>query len=153
MQSCQICGNDIDVRTTRCPYCGSDQERDGGDQFSLKKKEFYQKTINLEQGLPTVEQALTRLQQEIITAGLEQIRVLTLIHGYGSTGKGGTIRQECRRTLEYLCSKGEVAEVIHGEKFHRRNGSVKNLLSRFPELAHHPHLNNSNKGITLVVLP
>lgn len=120
MQFCQICGNDIDTRISRCPYCGSEQGGDTRDQFRAKKKEFYQKTINLEQGLPTVEKALARLQQELVTAGLEQIRVLTFIHGYGSTGKGGAIRRECRKTLEYLRSKGEIAEVIHGENFNRR---------------------------------
>jgi len=115
-------------------------------------KKFYQKTVNLEQGLPTVEQALHRLQQAIAAARHEHIRVLTLIHGYGSSGKGGTIRQECRKTLDYLRSKGEISDVFFGENFNRRSGAVKHLLHRFPELSRHPHLNNANKGITLVVL-
>ncbi len=153
MQSCLICGNDIDLRNPRCPYCGSDQKDDEHGQSRPPKREFRQKTINLEQGLPTVQQALIRLEQEVKTARLEQIRVLTLIHGYGSTGKGGAIRLECRKTLEYLRSKGEIAEVIFGEDFNRRQGSVKHLLSRFPDLSRHPHLNNNNKGISLVVLP
>jgi DNA-nicking Smr family endonuclease len=152
MQSCHICGNEIDSRTARCPYCGSDQESERQNQSRVKKTEFHQKTVNLEQGLPTVKQALNRLQQEIATARLEQIYVLTFIHGYGSSGKGGAIRMECRKTLEYLLSKGEIAAVILGEDFSRRHGSVKQLLSRFPELSRHPHLNSHNKGITLVVL-
>ena len=152
MQVCQICGNDIDFRSSRCPYCGSDQKGEEGNGSKPKKIKFHQKTINLEQGLPTVQQALIKLEQELTTARLEQIRVLTLIHGYGSTGKGGVIRLECRRTLEYLLSKGEIAQVIHGEDFNRRHGFVKNLLSRFPDLSRHPHLNNHNKGISIVVL-
>ncbi len=150
MQLCQICGNEIDSALSRCPYCGNDQENGKHGQVMLKQ--FTQKTVNLEQGLPTVEQALHRLQQELTTARIEQIRVLTLIHGYGSTGKGGAIRQECRKTLEYLCGKGEISSVIYGEDFSRRHGSVKHLLSRFPELSRHPHLNQQNKGITLVFL-
>jgi len=150
MQLCQICGNEIDSPLSRCPYCGSDL--DDGQHGQVVPKKFYQKTVNLEQGLPGVEQALQRLQQELTTARVEQIRVLTLIHGYGSTGKGGIIRQECRRTLEYLCRKGEIDNFIYGEDFSRRHGSVKHLLSRFPELSRHPHLNNQNKGITLVLL-
>lgn len=153
MQFCQVCGNDIDVRSSHCPYCGSDQKDDGQNQSKSKKRKFRQKTINLEQGLPIVQQALIRLEREIQFANLEQIRVLTLIHGYGSTGKGGAIRLECRKTLEYLCSKGEIAEVIFGENFNRRQGSVKHLLSRFPELSRHPHLNHNNKGISLIVFP
>ena len=153
MQSCQICGNNIDFGSSRCPYCGSDQKDDEQNQSKSSKREFRQKTINLEQGLPTVQQALIKLEQEIKTARLEQIRVLTLIHGYGSTGKGGAIRLECRKTLEFLRSKGEIEDVIFGEYFNRRHGSVKHLLSRFPDLSRHPHLNNNNKGISLVILP
>lgn len=99
-----------------------------------------------------MEQALQRLQHQITSARLEQISVLTLIHGYGSSGKGGSIRTECRKILEYLLSQGEITAVIPGEDFNRRLGSVKHLLHRFPELSRHPHLNNKNKGITLVVL-
>ena len=150
MQLCQICGNEIDSGLSSCPYCSSDQ--DIGQQGQLVPRKFSQKTVNLEQGLPTVEQALHRLQQELTTARVEQIRLLTLIHGYGSTGKGGAIRQECRKTLDYLARKGEIDTVIFGEDFSRRHGSVKHLLSRFPELSSHPHLNHQNKGITLVLL-
>ncbi|MEA3466660.1 MAG: Smr/MutS family protein [Thermodesulfobacteriota bacterium] len=152
MQSCQICGNEIDVALLHCPYCGSVQENEEQDHSLSSPGKFSRKTVNLEQGLPTVEQALARLQQAIIAARLEQVRVLTLIHGYGSSGKGGAIRRECRKTLDYLCSKGEIADVIPGEDFSRRHGMVKHLLNRFPQLSRHPHLNNHNKGITLVVL-
>ena len=152
MPFCQICGNEIDVALVRCPYCGSDQEsKEQGQSFPHSKK-FSQKIVNLEQGLPTVEQALGRLQQAITAARQEQIRVLTFIHGYGSSGKGGVIRRECRKNLDYLYSKGEVTGVIPGEDFNRRHGTVKHLLNRFPELSRHPHLNHHNKGITLVVL-
>lgn len=152
MQSCKICGNEIDSRTVRCPYCGSAQDNKNHDQFTPSQKVFFQKTVNLEQGLPTVKQALSRLQQEIVTASLEQITVLTLIHGYGSSGKGGAIRLECRKTLGYLLSRGEIGMVVFGEDFSHRHPSVKQLLRRFPQLSRHPHLNNHNKGITLVVL-
>lgn len=149
---CQVCGNEIDLRSVQCPYCGSAQDSDGQEGLKAKKKVFYQKTINLEQGLPPVAQALSRLQREVQTARNEQISVLTLIHGYGSTGKGGAIRLECRKTLEYLKSSGQVADVISGEDFNRRHGHTKQLLNRFPELTRHPHLNNHNQGITLVIL-
>ncbi len=117
-----------------------------------EKPPFSQKTVNLEQGLPTVQQALERLDIALKSARSEQISVLTLIHGYGSTGKGGVIRFECRKTLDYLKSRGELSVVIHGEDFSHRYGAVKQLLHRFPKLSNHTHLNRRNRGITLVVL-
>lgn len=147
---CQICGNIIADGSRRCPYCDSVQKE--AESPSAVRTEFYQKTVNLEQGRPTVEQALARLERELITARQEKIRIVTFIHGYGSSGKGGVIRPECRKTLDYLCGRGEIHTVIHGEDFHRRHGSTKHMLSCFPELSRHPHLNHNNKGITLVQL-
>ncbi len=148
MSLCHVCGNAIDTGSLRCQYCNSKQESSG--QSLSSKTKFSQKSVNLEQGLPTVEQALSRLKRELESARHERIRILTLIHGYGSTGKGGAICLECRKTLAYLASLGEIHTVIHGEDFNRRHGSTKHLLSRFHDLSHHPHLNNNNKGITLV---
>ncbi|MBU0946041.1 MAG: Smr/MutS family protein [Proteobacteria bacterium] len=150
MQLCHICGNEISSALLRCPYCGSTQDSEEGDGTATKL--FLRKTVNLEQGLPTVEQALQRLQQEICAARLERVRLVTLIHGYGSSGKGGAIRKECRKKLDYLWRRGEIKGFIPGEEFSRRQGSTKQLLSRFPQLSDHPHLNRHNKGITIVVV-
>lgn len=150
MQCCHICGNEISPALMRCPYCRSDQ--DSNEAGLSAAKVFKRKTVNLEEGLPTVEQALQRLQREIITARLEQIRILTLIHGYGSSGKGGSIRTACRKHLDYLCETGEIREYIAGEGFSRRKGATKQLLSRFPQLSDHSDLNRQNKGITIVVV-
>lgn len=150
MVLCQICGNSIEASALRCPYCLSEQEKEK-DSLPTKPR-FSQKTVNLEQGLPTVEQALRRLKAELESAAQEQIRILTLIHGYGSTGKGGAIRLECRKTLSFLASNGTIHSFYPGEEFNRRQGHIKHLLGRFPDLNQHPHLNRNNKGITLVQL-
>jgi Smr domain len=150
MQLCHICGNEISPALLRCPYCESAQDSKEGDVSTTTM--FIRKTVNLEQGFPTVEQALQRLEGEISAARLERVRLVTLIHGYGSSGKGGAIRQECRKKLDYLCRRGEIKGFIPGEEFSRRQGTTKQLLSRFPQLSDHPHLNRHNKGITIVVL-
>ncbi len=150
MLVCQVCGNSIDAGVLCCPFCKSEQTRETKD--SLPKVQFYQKTVNLEQGLPTVNQALGRMQRELGIAQHEQIRIVTLIHGYGSSGKGGAIRLECRKYLHYLLTQKKIHTVIHGEDFHRHRGATKNLLGRFSQLRNHPHLGRGNKGITLVQL-
>lgn len=149
---CHVCGNDIELSCRRCPFCSSDQDGSQQSAVGLKKSPFSQKTVNLEQGLPTVAQALVRLENALNSARSERVAVLTLIHGYGSSGKGGGICVECRRTLDYLLSKNELVAVVYGENFSQRNGPVKALLHRFPQLSRHAHLNRQNRGITLVVL-
>jgi len=85
-------------------------------------------------------------------ARIERVRVLTVIHGYGSSGKGGVIRSECRKNLDYLCSTGGIKEYIPGEDFSARSGPVKTLLRRFPELANNKNLDRHNPGVTLVII-
>ena len=92
-----------------CRFCGSEQQ----DQ-SQTESPFLQKTVNLERGKPTVETAMRRLPLEIDTARREGVKLLTLIHGYGSSGKGGRIREECRKALDYMRLKKEISEYIPG---------------------------------------
>ena len=50
------------------------------------------RTVTLEAGHPTTMQALVRMNQALSSARTN-VGVLKLIHGYGSSGKGGAIRQ------------------------------------------------------------
>ncbi len=148
LRECQVCGNGFPASRSSCPFCGAAREkREGGRQ----DRELHA-LVNLEANLPTVNKALERLRIELAMNRGKGVRVLTLIHGYGSSGQGGQIRLEVRRQLEYLKARGEINEVIIGEEFHRSYGRGKQLLRRFPALARHHDLNRANPGITLVVL-
>jgi hypothetical protein len=143
---CEVCGNEIDVESSQCPYCDAVVESSFGVQGPQ------QKTVNLERGMPLVGEALARLGREIEQAGRERCRVLTLIHGYGSSGRGGAIRQEVRAQLQYLKHRGVINDMLAGEEFSTRTNFSRRLLHRFPFLRRHRDLNRSNPGITLVIL-
>jgi hypothetical protein len=113
---------------------------------------IFHKVVNLETGRPFVETALRKLEIELADARQQNLRVLTVIHGYGSSGKGGVIGVECRKFLEYLKNRGEINTFIPGEDFRQKSGPTRNLLRRFPRLADNVNLNKGNRGITLVVL-
>ena len=147
MNVCQVCGNDIDPVSSTCPFCGSSQEPQQRTGESVLHK-----TVNLERGRPLIEQAVAKLQVEIKTARQERIKVVTFIHGYGSSGQGGGIRRECRKILDYLKTKGEIEGFIPGEEFSRKAGPVKSLLRRFPKLQENSNLNKENRGVTLVII-
>ena len=144
---CPVCGNDIGANLVTCPFCQSPVAH----QSAIKRR-FQQRTVNLEDGKPTVEVALSRLKEVVDDSLRRNISVLTLIHGYGSSGKGGRIRLEVRKMLDYMAERGIVAEYISGESFNKRNGRVKNLLQRYPQLVADKNLGRANKGITVVVL-
>lgn len=143
---CETCGNEVEPGSGRCPFCGAILEE------TLAGQGQPHKIINLKRGMPSVEQALARLERELIQARLEQRRVLTLIHGYGSSGKGGIIKEEVRAHLHYLHYQGSIKEIVCGEDFSSRSPAGKNLLRRFPALRQHRDLNRCNPGITLAAL-
>ena len=149
MVLCDICGNDIDQGVRICPFCGGKQEVPSG---LIQTGVAFHKVVNLEMGRPLVESALRKLQTELQGGRLQNLRVLTVIHGYGSSGKGGAIGAECRKVLEYLKGKGEITTFIPGEEFKRRSGPTQDLLRRFPQMDSNVNLNRGNRGITLVVL-
>lgn len=144
---CDICGNTISPGTITCMFCGARQEdagqgRRGGDH----------RVINIEAGMPLVAEALRKLESEIARARGDNIAVVTVIHGYGSSGKGGVIRTECRKTLDYFEKTKKIRCFIPGERFSKKEGRTRALLQRLPRLAMHGNLNRGNKGITIVEL-
>lgn len=144
---CDVCGNTRENPGLACPFCGSK-----ADVAELKKKAVYvHKTVNLEAGRPLADVALQRLHEIIEDSARNNINVLTLIHGYGSSGKGGVIRTECRKTLDFFKTKGLISDFVAGEEFNKRSGVVKSLLRRYPQLGTDKHLNKGNRGITLVI--
>lgn len=149
MEICPVCGNDVDPSTRSCMFCGSEFEPHQGPQ---KQPAILHKTINLEQGRPLVETAMKKLELELGVARSENVRVVTLIHGYGSSGKGGTIRVECRKMLGHLVQQKRLNSYISGEEFDKRSGPGKALLRRFPGLAQSCHSDFNNPGVSIAIL-
>lgn len=99
-----------------------------------------------------MKDALHKMDQELTQARVAGFRVVTLIHGYGSSGRGGLIRDAVRRRLAFLKDKGQINDVLAGEQFSRTGSHARHLLRRFPFLTSHGDLGRTNRGITLVVL-
>ncbi|WP_163340031.1 Smr/MutS family protein [Desulfopila sp. IMCC35008] len=151
MGLCEVCGNDIPAASSSCRFCGSPQSGHQGVSSS-PKKDFRRKVVNLERGMPAAEDAIRFLEAAISEARAQRISILTVIHGYGSSGKGGKIRRECHSILDYKCSKGELQDYLPGEDFSRRNGPTKSLLRRYPQLLSDRNLDRGNRGISLIIL-
>ena len=109
-------------------------------------------TINLEAGMPLVHEALARLEGELTLARQQRDAIVKLIHGYGSTGKGGDIRIAVQKRLRELQDQGAIRACIFGEDWSTSNAESWALLKRHPALKSDPHLGKQNRGITIVVL-
>ena len=73
------------------------------------------KIIDLEDGMPKVEEARLRMQRELQVARQQGYAAVKLIHGYGSSGAGGSLRIELQKELQRLSSAGVVKSFIAGE--------------------------------------
>ena len=144
MDVCQVCGNELEDARLVCPFCGA--RRPGASAGPVSET---CRTVNLEKGMPTANQALQRLKNELAVSGGAPL-ALVLIHGYGSSGRGGAIKQEVRRYLHFLAGRQQIREMFPGEDIDRRSRRCRGLAQRFPCLRQ--NLRRPNPGITIVVL-
>jgi hypothetical protein len=108
--------------------------------------------VNLEEGRPTVNVGLLRLDRAIVSARAERVPVLKLIHGYGSTGVGGRLREEVWKALDRFKRNGFIADFIPGEDFRLSNEATWELLKRDKTIREDRDFGRGNRGITIVVL-
>ena len=75
------------------------------------------KVVSIKSGMPTVDEARSRLADAIASAKSEGCRVMKLVHGYGSSGKGGALRSALRSSLRKRRKEGKIRSFIAGEEF------------------------------------
>lgn len=108
--------------------------------------------VNLELGMPYAADAVKRLTFEVHNSKKMGCKVLKIIHGYGSSGKGGKIRVAARERLDFLLRKREIQGFIPGEKFSIFDEQTRQLLSVCPTLRRDHDLERSNNGVTFILL-
>lgn len=110
------------------------------------------RTFNVEAGLPTLDEARRLVIAEIKRAKREGVKVLKVIHGYGSSGKGGALCIGLRKSFGLRKKEGVIKDFIAGEDFSIFDPSVLAMLESVPELRGDPDLNATNEGVTLLWL-
>jgi hypothetical protein len=108
--------------------------------------------VDLEQGLPSSDEAKRRLQEAIQSARRDRVRVLKLIHGYGSTGSGGRLRISIRAALRIAKQCGDIKLFVTGEDWRISDELAWKVLTICPELKEDSDLGRRNPGITFVLL-
>jgi hypothetical protein len=117
----------------------------------VSRKPAQIKIVNLEEGMPTVEQARLRMERELHVARQQRCAAVKLIHGYGSSGAGGSLRIELQKELRRLAEAGTIRAFIAGEEWRVSNEMTWDLLKKFPEWKQDSDLGKANKGISIVV--
>lgn len=110
------------------------------------------RTYNVEAGLPILDEARRLVIAEIREARRAGARVLKVIHGYGSSGKGGTLCVGLRKSFGLRKKEGVIKDFIAGENFSIFNPTVLAMLEVVPQLRGDPDLNATNEGVTILWL-
>lgn len=151
-----FCGFDVKARET----CGELLRRDDiknffkdvlrVDDFTYTKMQDYTlkvmaiKEINVENGF-TSDDAIAYVKQVI---SYSKKTCIYIIHGYGSSGKGGVIRQKVRSFLNAQVKNGKIKSVINGEDFNVFNFKALELKNKYKELEQLFRV--CNHGVTIV---
>ncbi|HWI59761.1 MAG TPA: hypothetical protein VNZ22_21210 [Bacillota bacterium] len=110
------------------------------------------RTFNIEADLPTLDEARRLVIEEIRAAKRQGVCVLKVIHGYGSSGKGGKLCFGLRKSFALRKKEGVIKDCIAGEDFSIFNQLTLGLLEAVPELRGDPDLNATNEGVTVLWL-
>ena len=108
--------------------------------------------VNLERGMPSAQAALSRLALELRRSRSMGESALKIIHGYGSSGKGGKIRVQARARLERMKGAGEIRDYIPGERFSILDPATLAAFRRCGGLRKDPDLERHNNGVTIILL-
>ena len=110
-------------------------------------------TIDIESGMLACDEALSKVQNEIeVLAINNQVKVLKVIHGYGSKGTGGKIKREIILLLQTLVRQNKIKDFAPNERFTQQNEKYTKYFKLYPELLIDSDLQNLNPGITLIFL-
>jgi hypothetical protein len=145
---CEVCGNEIPASSRRCVFCGSYQS----SRRTSPRRSSPIRNVNLEEGMPPVKEGLERLEEALRCARHEGVRILRVIHGYGSSGSGGKLRIACRAFLKQKVSSRQIRGFLPGEEYSGAGGAGRVLIRRHPSLSRTEHMDRGNPGITFVEL-
>ena len=106
--------------------------------------------LNIKEGMPLADDAMRYLQDSLERLRRERYGCVLVVHGYGSTGKGGAICTRARSWLRAQEKAGRVKRVIPGEDFQLFNFDALALKNTYRELE--PLLRVCNHGVTVVEL-
>ena len=147
MKTCDTCGETLAPGSSVCPYCEAPQSSSASDAASGPPV----RTLDIEAGLPTVAEALRRLETQLDRAQRDGVRVVRVIHGWGSnTGGGGKIRAAARQWLQRQLDARRIRFLILGDHYTHTSPAGRDFIRRHPALRPTERTDRENPGITFV---
>ncbi len=110
------------------------------------------RTYNVEADFPSLDDARRLVLEEIRRSKRQGVRVLKVIHGYGSSGQGGKLGHGLKRSFALRKKEKLIRDFIPGERFTIFDPTTLDLIDAVPEVRSDPDLGSVNEGITILWL-
>lgn len=107
---------------------------------------------NIEKYMPTVYQAEILVKNNLEMYRHKGEKAFKIIHGYGSTGKGGALRTGIRRYLDQLKKAKIIADYVAGENWTAFDETTRKVLDLDDSFRKDKDLGQMNAGITVIVI-
>lgn len=107
---------------------------------------------NIEKFMPTVYQAEILVKNNIESFRRQKVKAFKIIHGYGSTGKGGALRTGIRHYLDLLKNAKIIADYIPGENWSAFDETTRKVLDLDNNFRKDADLGIMNSGVTIIVI-
>ena len=102
--------------------------------------------------MPLVEEAISRMNLGLQEMRVSGMRTVKLIHGYGSTGRGGRIRVGVRGELSAMKKRKLIHDFIPGENFGPFDERSRKMAEKDRTVTKDPDYGRENHGVTIVVI-
>ena len=109
-------------------------------------------TIDIKSEQQTVAEAIAQFLVEVEAYKKGGFKVMKVIHGYGSHGVGGAIKNEFLKQCQSLKNRGKIYDFTCCDKWIDKNPVKKIAINYCPDLMADSELYRINPGCSIVVL-
>jgi len=108
--------------------------------------------VNIKQDYPAVDTALKYVEHALARAKAYGYPAVKLIHGYGSGGTGGKIKNAVHKQLTGYKNTGRIREFAAGENFSPFDSATQRIIAVYPDITRDADYLKTNQGITVVLI-
>ena len=109
-------------------------------------------TLDIKSEKQTVAEAIAQFLVEVDAYKKGGFNVMKVIHGYGSHGVGGAIRQAFLKKCQDLKNRGKIEDFTCCDKWTDKNTVKKIAINYCPDLLADSELYHINAGCSIVIL-
>lgn len=110
------------------------------------------RVVNVKKDMPNVDYAVHLCDKEIEYAKIMHDKAIIVIHGYGSNGVGGLIKEGLIKHLAQLKKHRVIRDFVPGEMWADTNPSKEKICQECPDIIVNSNLQGLNSGVSVILV-